>query len=120
MVEAFKEAANKRDIRLAVNIAPVADPYVGVDVEKMERVFFNLMSNAFKHTPDNGKISVAYVSDGTKFTFSVKDNGEGISEEDCRHIFDRFFQADKVNPKGWNRSCFDKSVCRASRRGNFC
>lgn len=98
--EAFKEAANKRDIRLAVNIAPVADPYVGVDVEKMERVFFNLMSNAFKHTPDNGKISVAYVSDGTKFTFSVKDNGEGISEEDCRHIFDRFFQADKVNPKG--------------------
>ncbi|MDE5795739.1 MAG: substrate-binding domain-containing protein, partial [Muribaculaceae bacterium] len=63
--EAFSEVARKRDIRLTVEINPDAVTSIAVDVEKMERVFFNLMSNAFKHTPDNGRITVTYKSSDT-------------------------------------------------------
>ncbi|MDE5877863.1 MAG: substrate-binding domain-containing protein [Muribaculaceae bacterium] len=99
--EAFSEFARKRDIHLTVDIAPDTATSIAVDVEKMERIFFNLMSNAFKHTPDNGRITVSYKSSGTdNVLFSVRDNGSGISEEDCKKIFDRFFQVDKTGPKG--------------------
>lgn len=98
--EAFGEVARKRDIRLKVEVITDSDASIAVDVEKMERVFFNLMSNAFKHTPDNGRISVTYKSDSDNVSFSVKDNGTGISEEDCKKIFDRFFQVDNRGHKG--------------------
>ncbi|MDE6578573.1 MAG: substrate-binding domain-containing protein [Muribaculaceae bacterium] len=98
---AFKDMARRRDIRLSINIdAGCMNPDLAVDVEKLERVFFNLMSNAFKHTPDNGKISVSYESDGETVSFAVADTGCGISEEDRKMIFERFYQVDKENPKG--------------------
>lgn len=73
---------------------------LAIDVEKMERVFFNLMSNAFKYTPDNGKIDFRCGCDGSSLTFSVKDTGTGISGEDMENIFERFYQVDKVHPTG--------------------
>ena len=68
--------------------------------KKIERVFFNILSNAFKYTPDNGSITVSYGSDGKVLTFSVADVGEGISERDLGNIFDRFYQVDRIHPNG--------------------
>ena len=65
-----------------------------------ERVFFNLLSNALKYTPDNGAIDVSYAVDGNNLVFRVADTGEGISERDLGNIFDRFFQVDRIHPKG--------------------
>ena len=96
----FGEVARRRDIKLSFRVSGDGPVSHAGDVEKRERVFFNLMSNAFKHTPDNGKITVTYTGDSEKVTFSVIDTGEGISEEDCRRIFDRFFQVDSISPKG--------------------
>ncbi|MDE6218009.1 MAG: helix-turn-helix domain-containing protein, partial [Muribaculaceae bacterium] len=76
------------------------DPYLAVDPEKMERIFFNIMGNAFKFTRDNGRISVRYRVEGDKVRFSITDNGLGISEEDQKNIFDRFFEADRIHPNG--------------------
>ncbi len=98
--EAFGEVAHRRDIRLTVEVVSGADTTIAVDVEKMERVFFNLMSNAFKYTPDNGRIYVTYRGGEEIVSFSVKDNGTGISPENCNKIFDQFFQVDKIGPKG--------------------
>lgn len=100
-MESFYTVARKRDIRLTLD-APVSDAplRVALDVEKIERVFFNLLSNAFKYTPDNGSITVSYESDGDNLTFRVADTGEGISARDLGNIFDRFYQVDRINPKG--------------------
>lgn len=99
-VEAFVGIARKRHISLSLNIDSSDTSTIALDVEKVERVFFNLMSNAFKHTPDNGTIELTATLGCDKLRFSVCDNGEGIASEDLRKIFDRFFQVDKVHPKG--------------------
>ena len=100
-MESFYSVARKRDIKLTL-VGPAQETPVvmAIDVEKIERVFFNLLSNAFKYTPDNGSITVSYESDGDNLTFRVADTGEGISDRDLGNIFDRFYQVDRINPKG--------------------
>ncbi|MDE5786469.1 MAG: sensor histidine kinase, partial [Duncaniella sp.] len=53
-MESFQSLARRRNMKLQADITP--SPTMAVDVEKIERVFFNLLSNAFKYTPDNGSI----------------------------------------------------------------
>ncbi len=101
-MESFYSIAAKRDIKLTLDApAGTAAPlHLAIDAEKIERVFFNLLSNAFKYTPDNGSITVSYATDAGSLTFRVADTGEGISERDLGNIFDRFFQVNRVRPKG--------------------
>lgn len=99
--ESFNEIARRRDIRLTVDVDLPDGFTLAIDAEKMERVFFNLMSNAFKYTPDNGRICFkAMLDGGDVLTFSVGDTGRGIPAEDLGNIFDRFYQVDKVHPDG--------------------
>jgi len=100
-MESFYSVARKRDIRLTIDgpAANVPMP-MAIDTEKIERVFFNLLSNAFKYTPNNGVITVWYEYDNRCLTFKVSDTGEGISERDLGNIFDRFYQVDRIHPKG--------------------
>lgn len=98
-MESFYAIAKKRDIKLSLE-GPEKPLPLAIDSEKVERVFFNLLSNAFKYTPDNGAITVSYDNDATNLTFRVADTGEGISERDLGNIFDRFYQVDRVHPKG--------------------
>lgn len=100
-MESFYSMARKRDIRLTLVLSEPERPMpVALDSEKIERVFFNLLSNAFKYTPDNGEISVSCECSGERLVFSVADTGEGISERDLGSIFDRFYQVDRIHPKG--------------------
>lgn len=80
-MESFYSIARKRDITLTLS-EPEGDDALtlAIDTEKIERVFFNLLSNAFKYTPDNGSITVTYKADGNDLVFTVADTGEGISE----------------------------------------
>jgi two-component system, sensor histidine kinase ChiS len=65
------------------------------DPDKMEKVFNNLMSNAFKFTPENGKINIAIAVENNELVvISLKDTGCGIPEDRLEHIFDRFYQVD--------------------------
>ncbi len=102
-VESFRALAQKRGMKLTLNIAADSrDMTVAVDAEKIERVFFNLLSNAFKYTPSGGSIAVNYsvdVQEGN-IVLSVADTGFGISERDLGNIFDRFYQVDRVHPNG--------------------
>lgn len=98
--EAFMAIARKRDIKLTVDIDLPDDFTIAIDTEKMERVCFNLLSNAFKYTPDNGRINFIVRTEGDNLVIAVHDTGRGISERDLGNIFDRFFQVDKVHPQG--------------------
>jgi DNA-binding response OmpR family regulator/nitrogen-specific signal transduction histidine kinase len=76
------------------------DPlYLEFDPDKLEKVFSNLLINAFKFTPTGGQVrfsaSVIAESDsGIQMQFRVKDNGIGIPAERVPHIFERFYQGD--------------------------
>ena len=98
--ESFRHAALKKHIRLSVATECAAGFSMALDIEKFERIFFNLLSNSFKYTPENGSVTVTTASDGKNFTLTVADTGQGIGEEDLKHIFDRFFRADKIDPNG--------------------
>ena len=99
-VEAFRPLARKRDIKLTVECSGEVPPSMALDVEKMERVVFNIVSNAFKYTPDNGAITVRAGMDGGSLVIEVADTGKGIPVDDIDKIFDRFYQVDKVRPQG--------------------
>ena len=63
-----------------------------VDADNMDKIVMNLLSNAFKFTPDGGKITLALVpGENDDFTVSVTDNGVGIPHEDKSRVFDRFY-----------------------------
>lgn len=73
-----------------------------VDPEQMERVIINLLSNALKFTPENGRVKVTYSMSDTEegsICIKVSDTGIGIPAKDLPNIFDRFYQADhEFNP----------------------
>lgn len=73
---------------------------MAVDTEKMERVVFNVLSNAFKYTPDNGEISLKACISDNHLIIKINDSGKGISEADIKHVFDRFFQVDRIHTNG--------------------
>ena len=95
----FEAVARRRHIRLSSTIDD-CNLSLAIDVEKMERVFFNIVSNAFKYSPDNATIHVDCRIEDNRAIISVKDTGMGISAEDLKSIFDRFFQVDQVRPTG--------------------
>lgn len=101
-LESFTSLARRLNIKLKAERTEGHDgPVVmAVDTEKIERVVFNLLSNAFKYTPANGSVTVAYGVSDNNLVIRVADTGEGISEHDMGNIFDRFYQVDRVHPKG--------------------
>ena len=63
--------------------------------EYFDKILRNLLSNAQKHTPEGGSITVSLHSDSSKMTFTVADTGVGISPDDLPHIFEEFYQGDR-------------------------
>lgn len=98
--EDFGAVAERKGISVSVETNE-ARSIVIADREKIAHVFFNLMTNALKYTPAKGSITVALAHADGRCTVSVADTGKGMSEEDQRHIFERFYQAaDSVGGTG--------------------
>ena len=97
--ESFSEIAKKRHLNFEFKVLSDADFSMVVDIAKIERIYFNLLSNAFKFTPENGHVSVSLEKATSnkanrQAVIRVSNSGKGISEEDIKHIFDRFYQVD--------------------------
>ena len=96
--ESFLAAARKKHIHFSFDNMPDTDFRTLADVEKLERIYFNLLSNAFKFTPENGKVTVRLSTltkeDNRWIRFTVSNTGSMISAEHIRNIFDRFYKID--------------------------
>lgn len=97
---AFEALAKRRGIDFSVEFDDDSDIPMAIDIDKMERVFYNLVSNAFKYTPNGGRINIKCSGSDDSFTMIVSDTGKGIPSKDIANIFDHFFQVEKVNPAG--------------------
>lgn len=101
----FQSLALKKHIHFVLDTGDGREDFrMALDVEKVERIYFNLLSNAFKFTPENGTVSVTLSllpekEGGTYARLVVADTGSGISARHIRHIFDRFYRID-VNHAG--------------------
>jgi signal transduction histidine kinase len=91
VVNAFSADAARGRVSVALEV-PNELPLVAVDPLRIREVLSNLMSNALRHTPAGGVISVALRTSGARLLISVADTGAGIAREDLPKIFDRFYK----------------------------
>ena len=66
-----------------------------IDPDLLERVFFNLLSNAFKFTPEGGSVRIELTEEGDRVFIRVIDTGSGIQPGNLPHLFDRFYTKDR-------------------------
>ncbi|NLW22748.1 MAG: cell wall metabolism sensor histidine kinase WalK [Tissierellia bacterium] len=86
----IKEKNQELSLEIDENI-----PNIVIDKDGIEQVILNIMSNAIKYTPNDGKISVTAKESDSNIIITVKDNGIGIPDEDKDRIFERFYRVDK-------------------------
>jgi signal transduction histidine kinase/ligand-binding sensor domain-containing protein/DNA-binding response OmpR family regulator len=96
-LDSFHSLANKKNIDL-IYYDEINRIIMDFDPEKITIIISNLISNAIKFTDEKGKIILhvnnVFHNNTPYLSLKIKDNGIGISEEDKKHIFDRFYQAD--------------------------
>ncbi|HYO53580.1 response regulator [Archangium sp.] len=88
-LDEFVQVAQASDVALRLEL-PKEHPLVLGDGPRLAQVFTNLLSNALKHTPRGGRITVRFGSDGDMLTTSVEDSGRGISPDFLPQIFERY------------------------------
>ena len=89
----YESSAYERHIQYKMDIESPCT-YCG-EPEKIKQVVTILIDNAFKHTFENGEITVTLKTKGNERIIIVRNTGEGISDDDMKHIFERFYKCDK-------------------------
>lgn len=126
IVAHFKEEANQRNIALEVS-SEEEDLHVYADPGMLEKIIFNLLSNAFKATPDNGLVSVALKRTDTSIILpeissetpvealeiQVEDTGFGIPKEEIEKVFDPFYQVEGMNKQYYGGTGIGLEVVRS-------
>jgi CheY-like chemotaxis protein len=97
-VETVTPAANAKSIRVRL-IQDPAGSWVMGDADRLQQVFWNLLFNAVKFTPKNGRIRVGVQSIGSNVEVVINDTGLGIDPEFLPHIFERFTQGDSTSTR---------------------
>ncbi|WP_367325449.1 sensor histidine kinase [Streptomyces sp. HUAS ZL42] len=107
---AHRVAADAAEVALPILVE--GDPWLDADPVRMRQVLGNLVSNAIRHTPPDGTITLAARRDGDEVVFEVTDTGNGIAPGDLPHVFDRFWRAEKSRSRRTGGSGLGLAIVR--------
>ncbi|MDR7855108.1 sensor histidine kinase [Tissierella sp.] len=126
LIESFTKRFNIDSLRnnRKVEISSISDSqdetlileniFLMIDIEKLDRVFYNLISNAHKYTTDDDTISISFnfTDDKEKLLVEVSDSGFGISTDELPYIFDRFYMSSNVDKSNSNSTGLGLSIAK--------
>lgn len=110
-IESMKAQAGNYALELQSNLKGQLDPVL-VDTHKIERVIYNLVQNAIRHTPADGTILMEAQDMGQMVQIDVADTGQGISEEDIDKVFDRFYRGEKSRSRDYGGSGLGLAIAK--------
>ncbi|HEX3735028.1 MAG TPA: HAMP domain-containing sensor histidine kinase, partial [Solirubrobacterales bacterium] len=94
-VAAMRAPAEERGIRIAADL-PAGEVVAEANAEKLQRVLFNLIQNAIRHTPADGSVTVRARKHSNGVEVEVADDGEGVPTSDGEHVFEAFYRGDSA------------------------
>ena len=110
--QVFQPIAQEKDLAFEINVAPECPATIDTDLQRLEQVLRNLLSNAFKFT-EKGKVELAIRRSGDgQVALSVTDTGIGISEEQQQTVFEAFRQADGTISRKYGGTGLGLSISR--------
>jgi signal transduction histidine kinase len=92
-ISSFQPQAEQKGVRLAGEIVDDVDPVLA-NPPRLQRVLHNLVSNALRHTPADGAVTLRATHAGEEVRVEVSDTGEGIASDDLPHVFERSFRGE--------------------------
>lgn len=98
VVDAFQAQARAKQIELSADL-PRDELFVYGDAQRLEQVVSNLLSNALRYTPKDGKVRVRAWAEAGRACFAVQDTGVGLASEELAHLFERFYRADRARTR---------------------
>ncbi len=93
-IDSMRAQAARQRIALHSNVDRDVAPVL-IDPDRIQRVLYNLIQNALRHTPADGSVIVEVLDRGMEVQVNVRDTGGGIDPRDLPHVFDRFFRGDR-------------------------
>ncbi|RHW41623.1 sensor histidine kinase [Neobacillus notoginsengisoli] len=110
IVRSIQPVAAQKGIQVNAQLLPSLQ-VVG-DAEKLKQLFYILLENAIKYTPENGKITIVLETRDKRWQLRVKDSGIGIQPEDKQKIFERFFRVEKHRSRQMGGTGLGLSIAR--------
>ncbi|MCA9892891.1 MAG: HAMP domain-containing protein [Anaerolineae bacterium] len=110
--ETFQASAKQKHIDLTVHIQHVL-PTLTIDPDRIRQVLRNLLANALRHTPENGKITIHASRTSEEVLIEVEDTGEGIADDQLSHIFERFYRTDASRSRDMGGTGLGLAICKS-------
>ncbi len=112
VAESFQPVAASAEVQLQVHVS-AGVPNIWIDSERMVQVLGNLVTNALRHTPEGGSVTLTAAQQADKVALTVTDTGSGIAPDDLPKVFDRFYRADPSRTSDGDESGLGLAIARS-------